>query len=101
MKKLQIMAWVLSALLLVGCGGDGTSANADKQPRTAATDVSGTTAAQNGGEHASEAAAQGQDEKSGASDAAPGQVAEKKTSVGDAKPAAGKTPVQEGGACAV
>lgn len=89
MKKLQIMAWVLCALLLTGCGGGGTSANADKQPQTAATDVSGTTAAQNGNKHASEEAAQGQDEKSGASDAAPGQVAEKKTSAGDANPAAG------------
>ena len=92
MKKLQIMAWVLSALLLAGCGGGGTATKADKQPQTAATDVSGTTTAQNGGEHASEETAQGQDEKSGASDAAPGQVAEKSTSTGDAKPAAGVVP---------
>lgn len=100
MKKLKIMAWVLSALLLTGCGGAGTSANIDKQPQTVATDVSGTTAEQSGNEYASEAAAQGQDEKSGASDAAPGQMAEKSVLDGDTKPAAGKTPAQGDGASA-
>ena len=94
MKKLKIMAWVLSALLLTGCGGAGTATNTDKPPQTESADISGTTVAQNGNEYASEEAAQGQDEKSGASDAAPGQVTEKKTSVGDAKPAAGKMPAQ-------
>lgn len=100
MKKLKIMAWVLSALLLTGCGGAGTATNTDKPPQTESADISGTTVAQNGNEYASEEAAQGQDEKSGASDAAPGQVAEKKTSVGDAKPAAGKMPAQGDGASA-
>ena len=100
MKKLQIMAWVLSALLLTGCGGAGTATNTDKPPKTESADISGTTAAQNGDEYASEEAAQGQDEKPGASDAAPGQVAEKDSSAGDAKPAAGKTPAQEAGASA-
>lgn len=100
MKKMQIMAWVLSALLLTGCGGAGTATNTDKPPKTESADISGTTAAQNGDEYASEEAAQGQDEKPGASDAAPGQVAEKDSSAGDAKPAAGKTPAQEAGASA-
>ena len=100
MKKLKIMAWVLSALLLTGCGGAGTATNTDKPPRTESADISGTTVAQNGNEYASEEAAQGQDEKSGASDAAPGQVTEKDSSVGDAKPAAGKMPAQGDGASA-
>ena len=34
MKKLQIMAWVLSALLLTGCGGSGTPTNTDNLPQT-------------------------------------------------------------------
>ena len=33
MKKLQIMAWVLSALLLTGCGGSGTPTNTDNLPQ--------------------------------------------------------------------
>lgn len=97
MKKLQIMAWVLSALLLTGCGGSGTPTNTDNLPQTSATDASEATTTQNGNEYASEEAAQGQDEKSGASDAALGQVAEKDTFVGDAKTAAGTAPAQEGG----
>ena len=100
MKKLQIMAWVLSALLLTGCGGSGTPTNTDNPPQTTSADASGTTAAQNGNEHASEAAVQGQDEKPGASDAAPGQVTEKDSSAGDEKPAVGKTPARENGASA-
>ena len=100
MKKLKIMAWVLSALLLTGCGGAGTATNTDKPPQTESADISGTTVAQNGNEYASEEAAQGQDEKSGASDAALGQVAEKDTFVGDAKTAAGTAPAQEGGVSA-
>ena len=100
MKKLQIMAWVLSALLLTGCGGSGTPTNTDNLPQTSATEASETTAAQNGNEHASEAAAQGQDEKPGASEATPGQTTGKGTSAGDAKPAVGKTPARENGASA-
>ena len=100
MKKLQIMAWVLSALLLTGCGGSGTPTNTDNLPQTSATDASETTTTQNGNEYALEETEQGQDEKSGASDAALGQVAEKDTFVGDAKTAAGKTPAQENGASA-
>lgn len=100
MKKLQIMAWVLSALLLAGCGGDGTATNTDNLPQTSATDASETTTTQNGNEYASEETAQGQDEKPCASDAASGQVAEKVTFVGDAKTAAGTTPAQEAGASA-
>ena len=100
MKKLKIMAWVLSALLLTGCGGAGTATNTDKPPQTESADISGTTVAQNGNEYASEEAAQGQDEKSGASDAALEQVAEKDTFVGDAKTAAGTAPAQEGGVSA-
>ncbi len=96
MKKLQIMAWVLSALLLTGCGGAGASAKTTEgdPPQVASAAASGTTAAQNGNENPSEAAAQGQDEKPGASDAAPGQVTEKDSSAGDAKPAAEVPPVQ-------
>lgn len=100
MKKLKIMAWVLSALLLTGCGGAGTATNTDKPPQTESADISGTTVAQNGNEYASEEAAQGQDEKSGASDAAPGQVTEKDSSAGDEKPAVGKTPARENGVSA-
>lgn len=100
MKKLQIMAWVLSALLLTGCGGSETPTNTDNLPQTSATDASETTTAQNGNEYALEEATPGQDEKSGASDAAPGQVAEKKTSAGATKPVVGKTPAQENGTSA-
>ncbi len=100
MKKLQIMAWLLSALLITGCGGGGTSTKAVKPPQTESADISGTTAAQNGSEYASEEAAQEQDEKSGASDAAPGQAAEKNTPAGDAKPAVGTAPAQGTGASA-
>ena len=100
MKKLQIMAWMLSALLLTGCGGSGTPTNTDNLPQTSATDASETTTTQNGNEYASEEATPGQDEKPGASDAAPGQVTEKDTFVGDAKTAAGTAPAQEGGASA-
>ena len=100
MKKLQIMAWVLSALLLTGCGGSGTPTNTDNLPQTSATDASETTTTQNGNEYASEEATPGQDEKSGASDAASGQVTEKDSSAGDEKPAVGKTPARENGASA-
>ena len=98
MKKLQIVAWVLSALLLTGCGGSGTPTNTDNLPQTSATDASETTTTQNGNEYALEEATPGQDEKSGASDAASGQVTEKNSSAGDEKPAVGKTPAQENGA---
>ena len=100
MKKLQIMAWVLSALLLTGCGGSGTPTNTDNLPQTSATDASETTTTQNGNEYALEEAMPGQDEKPGASDAAPGQVTEKDSSAGDEKPAVGKTPAWENGASA-
>lgn len=91
MKKLQIMAGMLSVLLLAGCGGTGVSAKTtgEDPPQTTSADASGTTAAQNGNEHASEAAAQGQDEKPGVSDAVHGQVTEKSTSTGDTNPAVG------------
>ena len=100
MKKLQIIAWVLSALLLTGCGGSGTATNTDNLPQTSATDASETTTTQNGNEYALEEATPGQDEKPGASDAASGQVTEKDSSAGDEKPAAGKTPARENGASA-
>ena len=100
MKKLQIMAWVLSALLLTGCGGSGTPTNTDNLPQTSATDASETTTTQNGNEYASEETTPGQDEKPGASDAAPGQTTGKDTFVGDAKTAAGTAPAQEGGVSA-
>lgn len=100
MKKLQIMAWVLSALLLTGCSGSGTPTNTDNLPQTSATDASEATTTQNGNEYASEETAQGQDEKSGASDAAHEQVTEKDSSAGDEKTAAGTTPAQENGASA-
>ena len=100
MKKLQIVAWVLSALLLTGCGGSGTPTNTDNLPQTSATEASETTTTQNGNEYALEEATPGQDEKSGASDAASGQVTEKNSSAGDEKPAVGKTPAQENGASA-
>ena len=100
MKKLQIMAWVLSALLLTGCGGSGTPTNTDNLPQTSAADASEATTTQNGNEYASEEATPGQDEKPGASDAAPEQVTEKDSSAGDEKPAAGKTPARKNGASA-
>ena len=87
MKKLQIMAGMLSVLLLTGCGGPGTPTNTDNLPQTSATDASEATTTQNGNEYASEETAQGQDEKPCASDAAPGQVTEKDSSAGDEKPA--------------
>ena len=100
MKKLQIMAWVLSTLLLTGCGGSGTPTNTDNLPQTSATDASEATTTQNGNEYALEEATPGQDEKPGASDAAPGQVTEKDSSAGATKPAVGKTPARENGASA-
>ena len=100
MKKLQIMAWVLSALLLTGCGGPGTPTNTDNLPQTSATDASETTTTQNGNEYALEEATPGQDEKPRASDAAPGQMTENDTSAGTTKPAVGKTPARENGASA-
>ena len=102
MKKLQIMAGMLSVLLLAGCGGAGASAKTTEgdPPQVASAAASGTTAAQNGNENPSEEATPGQDEKSGASEATPGQTTGKGTSAGGAMPAVGKTPARENGASA-
>lgn len=65
MKKLQIMAGMLSVLLLVGCGGTGVSAKTagEDPPQTTSADASGTTAAQNGNENPSEVVTQDEAER--------------------------------------
>lgn len=96
MKKLQIMAWVLSVLLLTGCGGAGASAKTIEgdPPQVASAAASGTTAAQNGNENPSEVVTQDEAERPGPVDAE--QSGEKKTtsSAGETKPKVEDPPVQ-------
>lgn len=73
MKKLQIMAGMLSVLLLAGCGGAGASAKTTEgdPPQVASAAASGTTAAQNGNENPSEVVTQDEAERPGPVDAEP------------------------------
>ena len=79
MKKLQIIAGMLSVLLLVGCGGTGVSAKTagEDPPQTTSADVSRAAAAQNGNENPSEVVTQDEAERPGPVDAEPS--GEKKT----------------------
>ena len=96
MKKLQIMAGMLSVLLLAGCGGAGASAKTTEgdPPQVASAAASGTTAAQNGNENPSEVVTQDEAERPGPVDAE--QSGEKKTtsSAGETKPKVEDPPVQ-------
>lgn len=96
MKKLQIMAGMLSVLLLAGCGGAGASAKTTEgdPPQVASAAASGTTAAKNGNENPSEVVTQDEAERPGPVDAEP--PGEKKTtsSAGETKPKAEDPPVQ-------
>ena len=94
MKKLQIMAGMLSVLLLAGCGGTETPTNTDKQPQTAATDVSRAAAAQNGNENPSEVVTQDEAERPGPVDAEPSGEKKITSSAGEATSAAEDPPVQ-------
>ena len=96
MKKLQIMAWVLSALLLTGCGGAGASAKTTEgdPPQVASAAASGTTAAQNGNENPSEVVTQDEAERPGPVDAEPSGEKKTTSSAGETKPKAEDPPVQ-------
>lgn len=95
MKKLQIMAGMLSVLLLVGCGGVGVSAKTiEDPPQTAATDVSSAAAAQNGNENPSEVVRQDEVERPSLIDAEPSVEKKTTSSAGETKPKAEDPPVQ-------
>ena len=96
MKKLQIMASMLSVLLLAGCGGAGASAKTTEgdPPQVASAAASGTTAAQNGNENPSEVVTQDEAERPGPVDAEPSGEKKTNSSAGEAKPAAEVPPVQ-------
>lgn len=96
MKKLQIMAWLLSALLLVGCGGTGVSAKTTEgdPPQVASAAASGTTAAQNGNENPSEVVTQDEAERPGPVDAEPSGEKKTTSSAGETKPKVEDPPVQ-------
>ena len=96
MKKLQIMAGMLSVLLLVGCGGAGVSAKTagEDPPQTTSADASGTTAAQNGNENPSEVVTQDEAERPGPVDAEPSGEKKTTSSAGETKPKAEDPPVQ-------
>ena len=96
MKKLQIMAGMLSVLLLVGCGGAGVSAKTagEDPPQTTSADASGTTAAQNGNDNPSEVVTQDEAERPGPVDAEPSGEKKTTSSAGETKPKAEDPPVQ-------
>lgn len=96
MKKLQIIAGMLSVLLLVGCGGTGVSAKTagEDPPQTTSADVSRAAAAQNGNENPSEVVTQDEAERPGPVDAEPSGEKKTNSSAGEAKPAAEVPPVQ-------
>ena len=94
MKKLQIIAGMLSVLLLVGCGGVGVSAKTiEDPPQTAATDVSSAAAAQNGNENPSEVVRQDEAERPGLIDTEPSGEKKITSSAGETKPKAEDPPV--------
>lgn len=96
MKKLQIMAGMLSVLLLAGCGGAGASAKTTEgdPPQVASAAASGTTAAQNGNENPSEVVTQDEAERPGPVDAEPSGEKKTTSSAGETKPKAEDPPVQ-------
>lgn len=96
MKKLQIIAGMLSVLFLVGCGGTGVSAKTagEDPPQTAATDVSSAAAAQNGNENPSEVVRQDEVERPSLIDAEPSVEKKTTSSAGETKPKAEDPPVQ-------
>ena len=96
MKKLQIMAGMLSVLLLAGCGGAGASAKTTEgdPPQVASAAASETTAAQNGNENPSEVVTQDEAERPGLIDAKPSGEKKTTSSAGETKPKAEDPPVQ-------
>ena len=96
MKKLQIMAGMLSVLLLAGCGGAGASAKTAEgdPPQVASAAASGTTAAQNGNENPSDVVTQDEAERPGPVDAEPSGEKKTTSSAGETKPKAEDPPVQ-------
>lgn len=96
MKKLQIMAGMLSVLLLAGCGGAGASAKTTEgdPPQVASAAASGTTAAQNGNENPSDVVTQDEAERPGPVDAEPSGEKKTTSSAGETKPKAEDSPVQ-------
>ena len=96
MKKLQIMAGMLSVLLLAGCGGAGASAKTTEgdPPQVASAAASGTTAAQHGNENPSEVVTQDEAERPGPVDAEPSGEKKTTSSAGETKPKAEDPPVQ-------
>lgn len=96
MKKLQIMAGMLSVLLLAGCGGAGASAKTTEgdPPQVASAAASGTTAAQNGNENPSEVVRQDEVERPSLIDAEPSVEKKTTSSAGEATSAAEDPPVQ-------
>lgn len=94
MKKLQIMAGMLSVLLLAGCGGTETPTNTDKQPQTAAADVSRAAAAQNGNANPSEVVTQDEAERPGLIDTEPSGEKKITSSARETTPASEDPPVQ-------
>ena len=96
MKKLQIMAGMLSVLLLAGCGGAGASAKTTEgdPPQVASAAASGTTAAQNGNEDPSEVVTQDEAERPGPVDAEPSGEKKTTSSAGETKPKVEDPPVQ-------
>lgn len=96
MKKLQIMAWLLSALLLTGCGGTGVSAKTagEDPPQTTSADVSRAAAAQNGNANPSEVVTQDEAERPGLIDTEPSGEKKITSSAREATPAVEDPPVQ-------
>ena len=96
MKKLQIIAGMLSVLLLVGYGGTGVSAKTagEDPPQTTSADVSRAAAAQNGNANPSEVVTQDEAERPGPVDAEPSGEKKTTSSAGETKPKAEDPPVQ-------
>ena len=96
MKKLQIMAGMLSVLLLAGCGGAGASAKTTEgdPPQVASAAASGTTAAQNGNENPSDVVTPDEADRPGPVDAEPSGEKKTTSSAGETKPKAEDPPVQ-------
>ena len=96
MKKLQIMAGMLSVLLLAGCGVAGASAKTTEgdPPQVASAAASGTTAAQNGSENPSEVVTQDEAERPGLIDTESSGEKKITSSARETTPASEDPPVQ-------